>query len=109
MTEQTIDNGGPAFPQDLQGRRGDNPEYQGMTLRDWFAGQMMSAMVSASNDTAIVPKDESGEYAHHNSWPAVSERHGEIKELARISYDIADAMLKARNAGRGKQTTGKDL
>ena len=34
-------DGGPAFPQDLQGRRGDDPEYQGMTVRDYFTVRLV--------------------------------------------------------------------
>ena len=36
MTDQ-IETGGPAYPQELAGRRGDDPEYQGMTLRQHAA------------------------------------------------------------------------
>lgn len=71
-------DGGPAFPQDLQGRRGDNPEYQGMSLRDWFAGQV------AAGDAAA-----NGGWASRASEDATMPR-------ARLYYRIADAMLKAR-------------
>ena len=41
-----INDGGPAFPQDLQGRRGDDPQYQGMSLRDWLIGQALAGLCS---------------------------------------------------------------
>ena len=62
-------DGGPAFPQDLQGRRGDDPDMQGMSLRDWFAGQ---AIAGLALDTA--PEAAVAEWA----------------------YTLAGAMLEAR-------------
>ena len=63
------ENGGPAFPQDLQGRRGDDPSLQGMSLRDWFAGQAIVGLAMDKN-----PADMIAEWA----------------------YAVADAMLEAR-------------
>jgi len=40
----TKDTGGPAFP--LQGSCGTVWEHNGMTLRDWFAGQALAGIVS---------------------------------------------------------------
>ena len=58
---------GPAFP--------TSPDYQdGMTLRDYFAGQALMGVLSNSK---------------------LDERIGENR-LARSAYEIADAMLKAR-------------
>ena len=68
-------DGGPAFPQDLQGRRGDDPQYQGMSLRDWFAGKALEGQ------------------AHRFDHP-----HNHRELLAKDCYEIADAMLKARSA-----------
>lgn len=68
-------DGGPAFPQDLQGRRGDDPQYQGMSLRDWFAGQVLQGL--ASNE---------------ERWVSANE------VIAKACYEAADAMLKARSA-----------
>jgi len=50
------------------------PQYRGMTLRDWFAGQAMAAMLSI-------------EEVHLN--------HGET-EIATWAYQQADAMIEAR-------------
>ena len=70
------DTGGPAFPQDLGGRRGDDPSLQGMTLRDYFAAQAaagLGAYFAAG-----------GVFVHPESW-------------AGRAYEIADAMLAERN------------
>lgn len=73
MSRDTINNeGGPAFPVSIPGV-GDNG-WQGMTLRDWFAGQAMSSLTSRWGK-ATIP---------------------ESNEIARFSYAMADAMLKAR-------------
>ena len=73
----TIDDGGPAFPviSDVIGHN------EGMSLRDWFAGQAIgSVMQVCANDTL-----EPGET---------------ITDLfARRAYRVADAMLAARAKG----------
>lgn len=61
----------PAFPQPT----GINLFYSGMTLRDYFAAKAMTGLLTAE----IV-----GEYNNEH--------------VAEISYRIADAMLKAREA-----------
>ncbi|HGH4637379.1 MULTISPECIES: hypothetical protein [Enterobacteriaceae] len=63
-------NGGPAFP--VQG-------YEGVTLRDYFAAKAMQGWL------ASFPAD-----ACH---PSVS---GVCDKVAKQSYELADAMLKAR-------------
>jgi hypothetical protein len=65
------DTGGPAFP-----RPGDfNPQY-GMTLRDYFAAKALQGMFASGN----IPKSARDD------------------ELAEVAYEMADAMLKARQA-----------
>ena len=65
-------NGGPAFPLPLSDAlRWNDSEYHGMTLRDYFAAKAMQGFIVGVN----VPR------AHN---------------IARISYEIADAMLEAR-------------
>lgn len=73
-------NGGPAFPGGTYWRDSGHPmmddaqeRYPGMTLRDWFAGQALQSLV-ASDVTAAYS----------------DERH------SRRAYEIADAMLRAR-------------
>jgi hypothetical protein len=70
---KTKDDGGPAFPSQWHDK--DN---EGMSLRDWFAGQAMAGVIPTCNmDT---------------------REDGETREMlfARKAYRIADAMLEAR-------------
>lgn len=62
--------GGPAFPTPAHNLNND-----GMTLRDYFAAKWMQAYV-ANPETADITETE----------------------LAQFSYEIADAMLKARES-----------
>lgn len=75
--------GGPAFPaiiplihSEQQGK--DYPDYSeaGMTLRDYFAAKTLQGMLASGN----LPKSVQDE------------------ELATAAYQVADAMLKAREA-----------
>lgn len=73
-----IDNGGPAFPTDRWGMEsGEAVTYQddGMTLRDWFAGQALPAVIAAAVEQAGWYTDES---------------------VASNAYALANAMLKER-------------
>jgi hypothetical protein len=70
-----INDGGSAFPTD------NHPLeklHKGMSLRDWFAGQALAGLIAQSAGTAT----------------------GSDKALgARWAYQMADAMLKAREGG----------
>ncbi len=70
-----IDDGGPAFPVThsggVAGIPAENTTHFGMTLRDWFAGQALAGMLTATNDAPITA-------------------------YARDAYRMADAMLAAR-------------
>ena len=77
MTKNT---GGPAFPC----HPGiENPIYDGMSLRDYFAAKAMQG-ICANPDDIHVPEDET--YDQY------------VDEISRSAYKIADAMLKARQA-----------
>lgn len=68
-----IDDGGPAFPggvRDTDGNWISLSGDPGMSLRDWFAGQALSNMAGSSAD-----------------------------QVAKLAYNIADAMLAARKGG----------
>ena len=70
-----IDDGGPAYPFSMHPEHGYGPAEsvdQGMTLRDWFAGHALGALIVDPSRA-----DQSRE------------------ECARLAYAIADAMLKA--------------
>lgn len=57
---------------------------QGMTLRDHFAGQAMQAMQAFLSGHIA-------KYGQENHWPYDS--------LAGEAYDMADAMIRARDGG----------
>ena len=86
MTDK-INNGGPAFP-GTQYARGISPSGHsaGMTLRDYFAAQI------AAGDAAAGEGWEVGS----NSNSII--RKNAIDSRARFYYEIADAMLRAREA-----------
>ena len=66
------DTGGPAFP----AMHYDLAENEhGMTLRDYFAAKAMQGILSQGPD----------------NW------YEDIDDLATASYEVADAVLKARN------------
>ena len=66
----------PAFPN--EGFNGWGTPFEGMTLRDYFAAKALQGFIQYSATKGIyTPPDN---------------------ELAKASYDLADAMLKAREA-----------
>jgi len=68
MSDASVKDGGPAFPNDGPDFRSN---FTGMSLRDWFAGQAVTGLLST------------GDFA---TW-------GEVAEDA---YAFADAMLAER-------------
>lgn len=70
----------PAFPRPIshddprEARAEAFPEQEGMSLRDWFAGQAIQGLI-ASND---------------------AEAGDRVEELPAYAYSIADAMLAER-------------
>jgi CobQ-like glutamine amidotransferase family enzyme len=73
--ENEINTGGPAFPQSDLSAYGMGPSQtcnEGMTLRDWFAGQIIGHI-----------------YTRSNNLPSID---------AKEAYQIADEMVKAREA-----------
>lgn len=99
----------PAFPQDLQGRRGDDPQYQGMTIRQYAAIKLkvpnsgtdwLDEMILESLRNDLAAKALAAvmaEWAKHgpDNW----EDEGKTT-IAEVSYDFADAMLEARQKPR---------
>lgn len=81
------DNGGPAFPrpvsEDDQHYGNNREQYraqEGMTLRDYFAGEVASGDASTEDGWGSDVTDEL------------------IAKRAALYYRVADAMLKAREA-----------
>lgn len=67
-----INDGGPAFPE--TGARGKAAGGEGMTLRDYFAAKAMQGMFAADTYESVMP----------------------IEDKAAVAYEMADAMLAAR-------------
>lgn len=71
------DDGGPAFPTDNERQVGPNAyHFEGMSLRDYFAGQVVAATRDFYADTEV-----GEEY---------------LRAFAQQAYRIADAMLRER-------------
>ena len=67
-------DGGPAYPVPSD----QYPEFNGMTLRDYFAGQALAQIIGSLVD-----------------WP---DEKSEITAHAEVAYMYSDAMLAAREA-----------
>ena len=70
-------HGGPAFPT-------ESTKQAGMSLRDWFAGQVIQGYVATEY------------YADPNNGGYSTSRWISDDQMARSAYAVADAMLKAR-------------
>lgn len=73
------DTGGPAFPYEFKYGDGTAKRAEGMTLRDYFAAKALS----------VVP-----EQTAYN----MKLNENEVDYIVRRAHEIADAMLKAREA-----------
>lgn len=73
------EDGGPAFPRPISSDGVNQPDYghPGMTLRDWFAGMAMQGLLGGPTQ-----------------WPEPQEAHNIAKIAAKVSYLVADEMLK---------------
>jgi len=84
------DTGGPAFPC----HPGiENPLYDGMTLRDYFASKAMQSLIA---ETGRVLQHSEGVNFH--GLVIANNDGGTPTIIAEESYAMADAMLKARKA-----------
>jgi hypothetical protein len=87
-----INDGGPAFPCEEQirykGEVCDTQTFPGMSLRDWFAGQVMVGLMSK-----LPLVDQTGALGMK-----VEDKIAYNQDVAESCYAIADAMLKAREA-----------
>lgn len=78
---EAINDGGPAFPVPAMGH---DEDFNGMSLRDHFAGLALSSGEASSwRDNQYQPAD------------GLSI----IENTARCAYQFADAMIRARNGG----------
>jgi hypothetical protein len=93
--DDTKQDGGPAFPvmtgeRQIAGHEKEFDALPGMTLRDWFAGQALGAIIAATSAGQHNPPMREGE---------VHLRYA----IARDAYDMADAMLAVRAAAGGQR------
>jgi len=73
----SADTGGPAFPRFVpDGHYNGSVDAEGMTLRDWFAGQALAGYMADPN---LVCGDSVAR-----------------QRVAKVCYGLADAMLEAR-------------
>ena len=80
-------DGGPAFPNITPNMPVD--DSPGMTLRDWFAGQAVGALIQEQAACCLSDGDHSGV-----DWGHVS--HEMADDVARSAYACADAMIAER-------------
>ena len=88
-----IDNGGQAFPSHpMLYSSADQHEAQGMTLRDWFAGQAPVTMEDAVLVCGWVDLRDA-------SLSTDSNRATTWAVMSMLRYEYADAMIEARKGG----------
>ena len=83
-----INDGGPAFPTQ---HMANASTVNGMTLRDWFAGQALAGMLV----NGFMPTQ---------AFQNFSDSQGVPYDYTKGAYDIADAMLAARAANQERAT-----
>ncbi|KWI90158.1 hypothetical protein WM08_14965 [Burkholderia ubonensis] len=78
-----IYDGGPAFPLDAATPANTVEEQKGMSLRDYFAANAMVGLMTMPDEwRGYFRRDGNG-----STWKA---------EAAKAAYEVADAMLRAR-------------
>lgn len=90
-----IDDGGHAYPVCFEGGKnsGESPYFhEGMSLRDWFAGQFLAGATA----TETAPLDVRDAADQHDVDCALREHWS---HCARAAYIAADAMIAARKVG----------
>jgi hypothetical protein len=93
-------SGGAAFPTPgLNYRNPVDDQGSAMTLRDYFAAKALQGMLSSEaymreiDAAAENFRDDDGKPAD-----ALQKKKAQIKVVTRTAYDLADGMLKARQA-----------
>jgi hypothetical protein len=96
-TENKIEDGGPAFPSgksETPGYENSHPYYEGMSLRDWFAGQQQIDNAEdfewALLETLAGPRPKGDWRTNPMEWFNWSN-----KWQAKVKYARADAMIEA--------------
>ena len=81
-------DGGPAFPTPA---REHAQGYDGMTMRDWLAGQALPALINCAYEVFI----RAGYGGNERAKKLATETYTETA-IAAGAYAMADAMLEAR-------------
>jgi hypothetical protein len=81
----------PSVYEDERSSAANNDNSQGMTLKDWFAGQIIAAMLS-SDASSAVQRDENGRLCAFDK--------SRLANLAKNAYQAAGALMDARAAGK---------
>ena len=76
-----FEQGGAAFPIPHSNETGALRSEHGMSLRDWFAGQILSGVMAGASGLGEMPKAERAEL---------------LKATTSLIYEAADAMLAER-------------
>lgn len=87
----TPNNGGPAFPQTIDDMGTMRSVTEGMSLRDWLAGQIVGHQIVAVT-IAMTSTAKGG--ATEATKKIAKTMDTEV--MARSAYQLADAMLAAR-------------
>ena len=93
----TKPDGGPAFPVESF-----SPSEEGMTLRDWFAGQALSS-IAGEWMHAFASNDEQGKWIRQAAIDGDEETQGAVADMC---YFIADAMIAEKRRTEGGATNG---
>jgi hypothetical protein len=81
----------PAFPVSALDKKGRPHNFSlGMTLRDWFAGTLISGYLAGGYKPAEAERDSDGRFNFPN------------ESIAEKAYQLADAMLAEREKPRGE-------
>ena len=67
-----------------------NTQIQGMTLKDWFAGQIIAAMLG-SDPSNSSQRDSNGQLCKLDQ--------SKLANMAKSAYQVAEAMMQVRAAG----------
>ena len=82
-----------AFPfvQGLESSEGgtNGTQSQGMTLKDWFAGQIIAAMLGSDPSNSSL-RDKNGQLCQME--------HSKLANMAKSAYQAAEALMQARAA-----------
>lgn len=83
MSDTKIDDGGPAFPCETYGLKNGKETTiptNGMTLRDWFAGQALAGLIAATvKDCGVDPsEDEIAGWAYYQAERMLAARKEKV-------------------------------